>query len=90
MSQIITKALQQLNSFCFIVANWGIPLAALSDIKKDPKIISPRMTIALILYSSLFMRFAIRVKPRNLLLFACHVTNFGAQTVQGCRYINYR
>lgn len=27
------------------VANWGIPIAALADIKKDPKIISGRMTL---------------------------------------------
>ncbi len=26
------------------VANWGIPLAAIADFKKDPKIISPVMT----------------------------------------------
>lgn len=26
------------------VANWGIPLAALADIKKDPKYISGKMT----------------------------------------------
>lgn len=27
------------------VANWGIPLAALADIKKDPKYISGKMTV---------------------------------------------
>ncbi len=26
------------------VANWGLPLAALADLKKDPSIISPKMT----------------------------------------------
>ncbi len=26
------------------VANWGIPLAAIADIKKDPKFISGKMT----------------------------------------------
>nr|CAI5820965.1 unnamed protein product [Callosobruchus analis] len=26
------------------VANWGIPIAAIADISKDPKIISPVMT----------------------------------------------
>lgn len=35
------------------------------------------------------MRFAIKVKPQNLLLFACHLTNFSAQSVQGGRFINY-
>ena len=35
------------------------------------------------------MRFAWKVTPRNLLLFACHITNFSAQSVQGGRFINY-
>lgn len=26
------------------VANWGLPLAAIADMKKDPEIISPKMT----------------------------------------------
>lgn len=26
------------------MANWGLPLAALADMKKDPEIISPKMT----------------------------------------------
>ncbi|KAJ8984728.1 hypothetical protein NQ317_004992 [Molorchus minor] len=28
------------------IANWGIPLAALADINKDPKYISSKMTVA--------------------------------------------
>jgi hypothetical protein len=71
------------------VANWGIPIAALADIKKDPKFISGKMTLALCLYSAIFMRFAWKVQPRNMLLFACHATNFTAQNVQGVRFINY-
>lgn len=71
------------------VANWGIPLAALADIQKDPKIISGTMTTALCLYSMIFMRFAWKVQPRNMLLFACHITNFGAQTIQGGRCLQY-
>lgn len=35
------------------------------------------------------MRFAWKVQPRNLLLLACHITNFSAQSIQGARYINY-
>lgn len=27
------------------VANWGIPIAALADIRKDPRIISGKMTL---------------------------------------------
>ena len=28
-----------------LVANWGLPLAAIADLKKDPEIISPKMTV---------------------------------------------
>lgn len=40
------------------------------------------MTISLCLYSALFMRFALVVQPRNLLLFACHATNEALQLYQ--------
>ncbi|CAF0926907.1 unnamed protein product [Rotaria sp. Silwood1] len=72
------------------VANWGLPLAAIADLKKDPEIISPKMTVALCFYSMLFMRFAIQVKPKNRLLFACHFANECAQLVQLARFINYK
>ncbi|XP_034938391.1 mitochondrial pyruvate carrier 1 [Chelonus insularis] len=71
------------------IANWGIPIAAIADIQRDPKFISGKMTFALCLYSAMFMRFALKVQPRNLLLFSCHFTNEGAQLVQGFRFINY-
>lgn len=71
------------------VANWGIPIAALSDIRKDPQFISGKMTLALCLYSLMFMRFAWKVQPQNMLLFACHFTNECAQITQGVRFINY-
>ncbi|XP_037950983.1 mitochondrial pyruvate carrier 1-like [Teleopsis dalmanni] len=70
-------------------ANWGIPVAAIADMKKDPKLISGAMTFALTLYSTVFMRFAWKVQPRNLLLFACHLTNATAQSIQGLRFLNY-
>lgn len=44
---------------------------------------------ALILYSCVFMRFAWKVQPRNMLLFACHFTNATAQSVQGGRFVSY-
>ncbi|KAG8583127.1 hypothetical protein GDO81_008289 [Engystomops pustulosus] len=72
------------------VANWGLPIAALNDMKKSPEIISGRMTFALTCYSLLFMRFAYKVQPRNWLLFACHLTNECAQLVQGTRLIKYK
>jgi len=68
------------------VANWGIPIAAMADMKKSPDIISPRMTAALCVYSGLFMRFAWMVQPRNHLLFACHFTNEACQLIQLGRY----
>ncbi|XP_069830488.1 mitochondrial pyruvate carrier 1 isoform X2 [Dendropsophus ebraccatus] len=72
------------------VANWGLPIAAINDMKKSPEIISGRMTFALTCYSLLFMRFAYKVQPRNWLLFACHFTNEFAQLVQGSRLIKYK
>ncbi|XP_064405634.1 mitochondrial pyruvate carrier 1-like [Halichondria panicea] len=71
------------------VANWGLPLAAMADMKKDPEIISPKMTVALCIYSALFMRFAIKVQPRNMLLFACHFTNEATQLTQLGRVIHH-
>lgn len=98
----------QVKLIFFQVANWGLPLAALADLKKDPSIISPKMTfgknssyfrliktsnlwlsIAMCIYSMLFMRFAIKVKPMNPLLFACHFANECAQLMQGGRLIKY-
>ncbi|CAK9781276.1 UPF0041-domain-containing protein [Cutaneotrichosporon oleaginosum] len=72
------------------VANWGLPLAALSDVfNKDEEYISGVMSPTLAAYSAIFMRFAWRVQPRNYLLFACHATNSAAQTVQVGRWANY-
>ncbi|KAI9001818.1 hypothetical protein DFJ74DRAFT_697301 [Hyaloraphidium curvatum] len=71
------------------VANWGLPFAAYHDLSKSPEIISPNMTGAMVVYSILFMRFAWRVQPRNMLLFACHATNEALQLTQGYRYLNY-
>uniref|UniRef100_UPI00358F2ECB mitochondrial pyruvate carrier 1 isoform X2 n=2 Tax=Myxine glutinosa TaxID=7769 RepID=UPI00358F2ECB len=72
------------------VANWGLPIAAINDMKKSPEIISGRMTMALCMYSLLFMRFAYRVQPRNWLLFACHFTNETCQVIQGGRLMKYK
>ncbi|XP_029284582.1 mitochondrial pyruvate carrier 1 [Cottoperca gobio] len=71
------------------IANWGLPIAAIADMKKSPEIISGRMTFALSCYSLLFMRFAYKVQPRNWLLFACHLTNESAQLIQGSRLVKY-
>ncbi|XP_076389760.1 mitochondrial pyruvate carrier 1-like isoform X1 [Megachile rotundata] len=71
------------------VFNWMIPIATIADTQKHPRIISGEMTLALALYSMVFMRFAVRVQPRNLLLFACHFVNSCAQLTQGYRYLDY-
>lgn len=71
------------------VANWGLPLAALMDVKDNPEKISGYMTPTLCVYSGLFMRFAYKVQPRNGLLFACHFTNAFAQMVQLGRWTHY-
>jgi len=71
------------------VSNFGIPLAAVMDIKKDPEIISGKMTAALIGYSAVFMRYSLAVTPKNYLLFACHCINETSQLVQGARFLNY-
>ncbi|KAJ7642906.1 UPF0041-domain-containing protein [Mycena rosella] len=70
-------------------ANWGLPLAALADLRKDEEFISGTMTTALMSLSLVFIRFAWRVQPRNYLLFACHLTNATAQAVQETRFVNY-
>ncbi|OKL64064.1 Mitochondrial pyruvate carrier 1 [Talaromyces atroroseus] len=70
-------------------SNFGIPIAAVMDIQKDPEIISGSMTGALIVYSATFMRYSMAVTPKNYLLFACHAINFGSQVTQGYRYMNY-
>uniref|UniRef100_A0A093V1M9 Mitochondrial pyruvate carrier n=1 Tax=Talaromyces marneffei PM1 TaxID=1077442 RepID=A0A093V1M9_TALMA len=70
-------------------SNFGIPIAAVMDIQKDPEIISGPMTGALVVYSATFMRYSLAVSPKNYLLFACHAINFTSQSIQGYRYLNY-
>uniref|UniRef100_A0A0N4Z2F2 Mitochondrial pyruvate carrier n=1 Tax=Parastrongyloides trichosuri TaxID=131310 RepID=A0A0N4Z2F2_PARTI len=71
------------------LVNYGLPIAALADLKKSPEIISGNMTVALLIYSSIFSRFAWRVKPRNLLLLSCHMLNLTAQSSQMIRFLNH-
>lgn len=47
------------------------------------------MTAALTCYSAVFMRYAFAVTPANYLLFGCHFINFGSQTTQGYRFLQY-
>ncbi|RMZ78129.1 hypothetical protein DV738_g3991, partial [Chaetothyriales sp. CBS 135597] len=71
------------------VSNFGIPVAAVLDTKKDPEIISGPFTATLTVYSAVFMRYAMAVQPKNYLLFACHFINFNSQLVQGYRWYDY-
>jgi len=73
------------------VANWGLVGSAVYDaLNKGPEIISLPMTGTMIVYSSLFIRFAWAVNPRNYLLFACHTFNVGAQLNQLRRALEYQ
>ena len=47
------------------------------------------MTAALLGYSSVFMRYSMMVTPKNYLLFGMHFVNFGAQSTQAYRFVNY-
>ncbi|KAI9713016.1 MAG: hypothetical protein M1828_001490 [Chrysothrix sp. TS-e1954] len=80
---------ERLPDFWGPASNFGIPIAAVMDTQKDPEIISGRMTTALLGYSTIFMRYAFAVTPKNYLLFGCHAVNFTAQNVQMYRYLNH-
>jgi len=73
------------------IAGWGMTGAAIWDAsQKGPEIISLNMTGVMIVYSSLFARWAWVVKPQNLLLCSCHVSNVFAQCNQMRRAINHK
>jgi hypothetical protein len=70
------------------LAGWGMTGAAVYDASaKGPEVISMNMTGVMIVYSSLFCRWAFIVKPQNLLLSACHASNVVAQSNQMRRAI---
>jgi hypothetical protein len=57
---------------------------------QGPEVISLTMTPVLIVYSTLFARWAYVVRPRNLLLMWCHITNVAAQSNQLRRALEYK
>jgi hypothetical protein len=61
--------------------NWALVAAAIADSNKPPEAISRNITATLFFYSLLFMRFAWRVQPRNLLLLSCHTANASMQFI---------
>ena len=60
-------------------ANWGFVIAGVLDMNSPLERVSQTMTLTLICYSAMFMRFSWRIAPRNYLLFTCHFFNFAAQ-----------
>jgi len=73
------------------IAGWGMTGAAIYDASMaGPEIISLNMTGVMIIYSSLFARWAYIVKPQNLLLCSCHSSNVLAQANQMRRAIEHK
>lgn len=73
------------------IAGWGMSGAAIYDAtQQGPEVISMKMTPVLIVYSTLFARWAWVVQPRNLLLMWCHITNVGAQLNQLRRALEHK
>lgn len=73
------------------LAGWGMSGAAIYDAtQQGPEVISMTMTPVLIVYSTLFARWAWVVQPRNMLLCGCHVTNVAAQLNQFKRALEHK
>ena len=73
------------------IAGWGMSASAIYDASQQgPEVISLTMTPVLIVYSSLFARWAFVVKPQNLLLCSCHVANVLAQGNQLRRALEHK
>lgn len=72
-------------------AGWGMSGSAIYDsLRNGPELISMNMTSVLIVYSSLFTRWAMVVSPPNYALAACHATNVAAQLNQLKRALEYK
>lgn len=73
------------------ISGWTMSLAAIYDsFNQGPEVISLPMTCVLTGYSSLFVRWAFVVKPQNLFLASCHLTNVCAQLNQLRRGLQYK
>mmetsp|Transcript_20735 Transcript_20735/g.34301 ORF Transcript_20735/g.34301 Transcript_20735/m.34301 type:complete len:276 (+) Transcript_20735:102-929(+) len=76
---------------CGAMAGWGMSGAAIYDATlSGPEVISLNMTGVLIVYSSLFCRWAFVVSPQNLLLASCHAANVFAQGNQMRRALEHK
>lgn len=71
------------------LANWGFVIAGCNDLMKSPVYISEKMTTILFIYSFLFARFAITIRPKSYLLYACHSTNMLVQSTLLSRKLCY-
>ncbi len=61
-------------------ANWLIPIAGARNlVSQDANNINPVMTATLLVYSTIFWRWAIAISPPNWLLMACHTANATVQ-----------
>lgn len=85
-----------LDHFCRIdtlvrVSNCGFPIAAIVDIRKDPEIISGKMTAALFVYSVAYIR-DLEASRLSTMLSVPHVShsfNVYLQLIQRYRFFNY-
>jgi len=76
---------------CGAIAGWGVSGAAIYDaVQNSPEAINLNMTGVLMVYSTLFCRWALIVKPQNMLLASCHVANIAAQANQFRRAVEYK
>mmetsp|Transcript_34875 Transcript_34875/g.31384 ORF Transcript_34875/g.31384 Transcript_34875/m.31384 type:complete len:83 (+) Transcript_34875:60-308(+) len=57
------------------MSNWGWAAQGWADRYRPPETISRSFEIALVIYSTMFARFAWRVQPRNYLLLTMHLSN---------------
>jgi hypothetical protein len=63
-------------------ANWLIPIAGASNfVNQDASHINPVMTATLMVYSTIFWRWAIAVTPANYPLMLCHTANASVQAL---------
>lgn len=73
------------------LAGWGMSGSAIYDAaQQGPEVISLTMTPVLIVYSTLFARWAYVVTPPNPLLMYCHIANVAAQLNQLRRALEFK
>lgn len=73
------------------LAGWGMSGSAIYDAaQQGPEVISMTMTPVLIVYSTLFARWAYVVTPPNPLLMYCHIANVAAQLNQLRRALEFK